>query len=75
MTESENVTRAYNVEYRNEFLEIDDFRTIIAEDEDTAREVFNDEYAEGDRHEIQNVELAYELDQDKVEQLIDGVQN
>lgn len=75
MTESENVTRAYNVEYRNEFLEIDDFRTIIAEDEDTAREVFNDEYAEEDRHEIQNVELAYELDQDKVEQLIDGVQN
>lgn len=73
MTES-NIVRAYNVEYRDQFLEVDDFRTVRASSEDEALEVFNEEYAEEDRHEVENVELAYELDQTKVEELIEGVQ-
>lgn len=73
MTES-NIVRAYNVEYRDEFLELDDFRTIRASNEDEALEIFNREYAEEDRHQVESVELAYELDQAKVEELIEGVQ-
>lgn len=74
MTES-NIVRAYNVRYTDEFLGVDDFRTIRADNEEDALQTFNEEYAEDDRHEVNEVELAYELDQGKIEDLIEGVES
>lgn len=52
----------YDVQFYDEWLEVDDFVTLEAEDEDDARETFLNEYVEEgdeDRYDIQEIEYAY----------------
>lgn len=49
----------YDVVYYDEFLDVEDFKTIRADDPADARETFKDEHYEEDRHEIEDVEHAY----------------
>lgn len=75
MSEEDEITRAYNVQFNDEWLGIEDFKTIRAEDEETARQSFEEEYAEEGRHEIIDVEVAYDLDQSKVQDLLGDTSN
>ena len=69
-----NIVRAYNVTYEDEFLGVEDFMTIRASDEDEALDIFDQEYVDDeDRYEIKEVEVAYELNQGKIEDLINFV--
>lgn len=75
MSEEDEIIRAYNVQFNDEWLGIEDFKTIRAADEEEARETFHEEYAEEDRHEITSVELAYELNRTKIQELLGGMPN
>ena len=69
-----HTVRAYNVMYEDEFLGVEDYRTIRASDEDEALDIFDQEYVDDeDRYEIKEVEVAYELNQGKIEDLINFV--
>lgn len=71
--EDDEIIRAYNVQFNDEWLGIEDFKTIRAADEEAARESFEEEYAEDGRREITNVELAYELNRTKIQDLLGGM--
>ena len=71
--EDDEIIRAYNVQFNDKWLGIEDFRTIRATNEEAARESFREEYAEDGRYEITSVELAYELNRTKIQNLINGV--
>ena len=75
MSEEDEIIRAYNVQYNDEWLGIEDFKTIRATDEEEARETFHEEYGEEDRHDVTNVDLAYELNRTKIQELLGGMQN
>jgi hypothetical protein len=75
MEEEDEIVRAYNVQYTDNWLEVEDFRTIRAEDEEEAREIFEEEYAEEGRQDITEVEQAYELNKTKIEELLGGVES
>jgi hypothetical protein len=69
---SENqVVRAYNVQFYDSHLEVDDFNTINADSEEDARNKLLDERDGGeDRYTIQEVTEAYVLDKTKIERLL-----
>jgi hypothetical protein len=75
MTDQDEIVRAYNVQYSDSWLGVEDFRTIRAEDEEEAREIFQEEYAKEDRQEITEVEEAYELNKTKIEDLLGGLES
>lgn len=75
MEEEDEIVRAYNVQYTDNWLEIEDFRTIRAEDKEEAREIFEEEYSEDDRQDITEVEQAYELNKTKIEELLGGIES
>lgn len=68
---SENtVVRAFNVQFYDSYLEIDDFDTVNAESEEEARSKFLEERDDEDRYSIEEVTQAYELDKSKIERLL-----
>lgn len=72
---TDNIVRAFTVRYEDQWLEVDDFKTIKASDEDEARERFRDEYLEEDRAEITEVEEAYELNKTRVQELMQQIKD
>lgn len=75
MSETDEIITAYSVVFNDEWLGIEDFRTIRAESEEEARSTFEEEYAEEGRHEVVEVEEAYQLNKTKVDNLLDSVPN
>lgn len=69
MSQNEEIVRAFHVSYYDHRLEVDDFQTIKAESEDDVRDIFNSNY-EDDRYEVTSVEVAYELNKTKIEDLL-----
>lgn len=67
MEESQKST-SYDVTFTDELLGIQDLRTVKASSEEEAKSLVKDEYENG-RVEIENVEVAYELDESKFEEL------
>lgn len=69
---SENqVVRAYNVQFYDHHLEVDDFDTINADSEDDARDkLLESRDGDEDRYTIQEVTEAYVLDKSKIERLL-----
>lgn len=70
MSENKESVQSFNVEYYDSWLEVEDFTVITGEDEEDVREKFEKNHMEGDRHEIRNVELAYEINKSKVEEIL-----
>lgn len=65
------VVRAYNVQFYDSRLEIDDFDTINADSEDDARDkLLESKDGDEDRYTIQDVTEAYVLDKSKIERLL-----
>lgn len=64
-------TRTYfNVHFTDSWLGIDDFRMIEADSADEANNIFNDEHYDEERHEVVEVERAFELDMRTVERAV-----
>jgi hypothetical protein len=70
MSENEDRVQSFNVEFYDSWLGVEDFTVLSAESEEDAREIFLEEHAEEDRHEVRNVELAYAVDKSKVEEIV-----
>lgn len=70
MTE-DNIVTVFDVEYYDEWLEIEDFKTIRADTEDEALDEFEEEYVDNeDRYDVQSVEESYTLNKTRVEDLL-----
>lgn len=65
-----NVVRAYNVQFYDDHLDVDDFNTVNANSEDDAEDVFLSSVDNEERYTIQNVTKAYELNKSKIEKLL-----
>lgn len=65
-----NVVRAYNVQFYDDHLDVDDFDTVNADSEDDAEDVFLSSVDDEERYTVQEVTKAYELDKTKIERLL-----
>lgn len=70
MSEKENKVQSFNVEFYDSWLEVEDFTVVSAESEEDARETFLEEHDEEDRREVRNVELAYDVNKSKVDEIV-----
>lgn len=70
MSENEESVQSFNVEYYDSWLEVEDFTVITGKNEEEVREKFESDYMEDDRHEIRNIEVAYEINKSKVEEIL-----
>lgn len=65
-----NVVRAYNVQFYDDHLDVDDFDTVNADSEEDAEDVFLSSVDDEERYTVQEVTKAYELDKTKIERLL-----
>lgn len=65
-----NVVRAYNVQFYDDHLDVDDFDTVNADSEEDAEDVFLSSVDDKERYTVQEVTKAYELDKTKIERLL-----
>lgn len=61
MSDTEETIRAFNVHYEDEKLEVEDFKTLTAENAEEARNAFTAEHLKEEHQEIQEVEEAFEI--------------
>ena len=71
MSENEEQVRAFHVEYYDEWLGVEDFQTVRAADEDTAREQFEEDTEnDRERYEFRDVTEAYALNKSKIDEIL-----
>lgn len=70
---SESEIKAYHVEYEDNWLGVTDFATIKAENEENAREKFNQNHRRDDNQDITSVEVAYSISIDKIQMLSEEI--
>jgi hypothetical protein len=70
MSENKDSVQSFNIEYYDSWLEVEDFTVITGKDEEDVREKFKENHMQDDRQEIRNIELAYEINKSKVEEIL-----
>lgn len=68
--------RSFSVYYRNKLLDVEDFKSIRAQDEESAVEEFKQKYFEDEEeeYEILDVEMGFELNKRKIEEFLGGLE-
>jgi len=67
MSETDDIIRAFNVHYYDEWLDIDDFTTLKAENEKAAQTCWEEEHRRDDRQQVTSIEQSYSLNKTKIE--------
>lgn len=67
--------RSFSVYYKNKLLDVEDFKSIRAQDEESAVEEFKQKYFEDEEeYEILDVEMGFELNKRKIEEFLGGLE-